>query len=570
MLSPRHQAVAAGLALSLTFAAAAAPQVASADTRTVTEADGALYEQGGTGLVESIASLFAGRTSSLSAVSLSDEMKYFTAFESGKNYDQGLSSGDGYNAMGYYQFDRRYALIPFIEQVYAYNPTKYAMFEGVLRQGSAIKSSSAPLYDSSSRSLTSTGALLNDAWHAAYRADAAEFSALQDSYAYNEYYKPVESTLRNRYGLDISGRSDAIKGLSWGMSNLFGPGGVRRFFDWAKADSGLSNDMSDRELALALTNAVIDHIKEYAPSQPQYWNGWINRYKREQSIVLNYVAEDEREAAATAPDASAESEPAAPSDGDADQDGTSAAGGAVSDADAPGESAAGSAGAAASSDEGLTVEKDAGSIDDEAVSPDADASTPEAAQPSGEETPDEKPAAEAPATDAGVADEAPADNEGAVASQDDSASAADAQADANTQPESTADQAPEEPRTFTVTFTSKGEVVDSAEVSAGQTVSATAKASQFSGYSFAGWYLNGEPFDFDTPITGDTELVAYYRKDKAADEKGKPEKRTASPDGLPQTGDNGAMVALGAVGVAMVGASAVALGAKRRQEDAGA
>ena len=42
----------------------------------------------------------------LSPVKLSDEMLYFAIYESGHNYDQGLSYGDGYNAMGYYQFDR--------------------------------------------------------------------------------------------------------------------------------------------------------------------------------------------------------------------------------------------------------------------------------------------------------------------------------------------------------------------------------------------------------------------------------------------------------------------------------
>ena len=42
--------------------------------------------------------------------SLSNEMKYFARFESNQNYDQGLSWGDGYHAMGYYQFDNRYSL----------------------------------------------------------------------------------------------------------------------------------------------------------------------------------------------------------------------------------------------------------------------------------------------------------------------------------------------------------------------------------------------------------------------------------------------------------------------------
>ena len=62
-------------------------------------------------------------TARLSPVKLSDEMLYFAIYESGHNYDQGLSYGVCYNAMGYYQLDRRYALVPFITAVYNYNPT---------------------------------------------------------------------------------------------------------------------------------------------------------------------------------------------------------------------------------------------------------------------------------------------------------------------------------------------------------------------------------------------------------------------------------------------------------------
>ncbi|WP_085829932.1 InlB B-repeat-containing protein [Collinsella vaginalis] len=575
MLSPRHQAVAAGLALSLTFAAAAVPQVAAAaDTRAVTEADGTLFEEGSQGLVESVASLFSARTSSLTAVSLSDEMKYFTAFESGKNYDQGLSAGDGYNALGYYQFDRRYSLIPSIEEVYAYNPTKYAMFAGVLNRASEIKNAGTSLYDSSAKSLTATGTLLNDAWHAAYRADAAEFSALQDSYAYNTYYKPVESILLSRYGVDLSGRADALKGLAWGMGNLFGTGGVQSFFDWAKADSGLSNDMSDREIALALTNAVIDHIKEYAPKQSQYWQGWINRYKREQQIVLGYIAEDEQAAAEsgagsgtpsgdTGSNANSASEGSSGADdsttaagsdaGEASTSSGAPAGGVIKDSDASGLASGSSDAAAGAGDETVndsTADAHAGS---ESNGEDSSGdSAGENAAGSGADT--------STTGDTGENQE----NDGQSAG--DTTGAAQMGGSGDTAIGSDDDSA-KTPATHTVTFTSKGAVVDSVKVVDGQTVSASAAATQFSGYSFVGWYLNGAPFDFSTPITADTELVAYYRKGV---QETSAERDTASPKALPQTGDNGTLIALAAAGTAAVGASAVALGAVRRREKNGA
>ena len=37
-------------------------------------------------------------------------------------------------------------------------------------------------------------------------------------------------------------------------------------------------------------------------------------------------------------------------------------------------------------------------------------------------------------------------------------------------------------------------------------------APTMTGYTFVGWELNGVPFDFTTPITGDVTLVAKYEK----------------------------------------------------------
>lgn len=397
----RHHAVVAGLMLSLTLGgvATAAPKVAtatqseglagssvagsaSAGTSSVgSTASGdksQIHKDDDGGLLASLFSLFSGRSAArLEPVSLSAEMKYFTRFESAQNYDQGFSAGDGYNAMGYYQFDRRWSLVPFMQQAYAYNPTKYAMFKPVLDRASELKSGT--IYDASSKRLTTIGQLASDAWHAAYKADPQEFAALQDSYAYNEYYLAVERTLKSGYGVDISDRADAVKGLAWGMCNLFGSSGVKSFFAWAVADSGMSDAMTDRELVEALCDAVVDHIKEYAPSQSRYWAGWINRYEKERAIVLQYVAEDEQEAAESQKPEAEEPGAAAPDTGEQQPDGT------VSDGDAqqPG----------ASTPDTEVAEPETGKSDTEVAEPETGKS--DAAAP---ETGEQKP--ETPKTDA--------------------------------------------------------------------------------------------------------------------------------------------------------------------------
>ena len=228
-------------------------------------------------------------SSSLQPVYLSDEMKYFTKYESNKNYDQGFSRGDGYNALGYYQFDRRYSLVGFMTDVYNYDSTKYGMFAAVIARASELSDGSVSLYDSETGRLTEVGQLAEDAWHAAYAADPSEFAALQDAWAYNNYYAVSERWLSNNLGISMSGRADCVKGLVWSMTNLFGAGGVRDFFYYAD----LSNDMTDREMVNALVDAVVENIVAEYPNQTHYHQGWINRYERERQDCLAYIAEDE-------------------------------------------------------------------------------------------------------------------------------------------------------------------------------------------------------------------------------------------------------------------------------------
>lgn len=331
-MKPQHQAIAAGLALTLAFGSATTPSTIYANTESETEgaqaADGAsdgstsdagddaatdestgeaLPEPGGYDraldyevdpaveteseampsiMMLSVNSLMASRAMSITPTSLSSEMRYFAENESGSNYDQGFSYYDGYNAMGFYQFDRRYSLLDFMEACYAYDPDTYAMFEPVIERGDELVS--GDIYDSSTKRLTKIGQLAQDAWHAAYAANPSEFSALQDNFAYQEYYLPVERILRKK-GVDISGRADCVKGLAWGLCNLFGSGGCQKFFD----DAELSDDMTDREFVNALCDAVVEGVYTYDYT---YADSYASRYERERATCLEYISEDEQDA----------------------------------------------------------------------------------------------------------------------------------------------------------------------------------------------------------------------------------------------------------------------------------
>lgn len=289
-MQPKHSAIVAGLTLALSFGAVSAPAPAAAEEPTpgvasdATDIDKGLYtQQSFSGVLRSV--------QGVSFVNVTAEMKYFTKYESHGNYNQGFSYGDGYNALGYYQFDRRWSLIPFMKQVYNYSPEKYSMLKDAIDRGSEISNTSNAMYENGQ--LTELGHIAQDAFQGAYNTDPVEFSALQDAYAYNSYYAVTEAWLKSGLGIDISGRADCVKGMVWSITNMCGTGGCRDFFRWAN----LSNDMSDREFVTALSNSVVNNVATKYASQPQYHEGWKNRYRNELKDCLVYIAEEEAAAA---------------------------------------------------------------------------------------------------------------------------------------------------------------------------------------------------------------------------------------------------------------------------------
>lgn len=367
-MQPKHSAIVAGLTLALSFGAVAAPATAMAEEPTpgvasdATDIDKGLYtQQSFSGVLRSV--------QGVSFVNVTDEMKYFTKYESHGNYNQGFSYGDGYNALGYYQFDRRWSLIPFMKQVYNYDSAKYGMLKAAIDRGSEISNANNPMY--ANGQLTELGRIAQEAFQGAYNTDPAEFSALQDAYAYNSYYAVTESWLKSALGIDVSGRADCVKGMVWSITNMCGTGGCQDFFRWAN----LSNDMTDREFVTALSNSVVNNVATKYASQPQYHEGWKNRYRNELKDCLVYIAEDETATATPVepeptPAPGPSMAPAAPvtptpgTDGDTDDDDTDAPstgvdgddtgnGGAASGGTAAGDSStSGSDGAAGGADSG--------------------------------------------------------------------------------------------------------------------------------------------------------------------------------------------------------------------------
>lgn len=381
----KHSAIVAGLTLALSFGAVSVPAPAAAEEPTpgvasdATDIDKGLYtQQSFSGVLRSV--------QGVSFVNVTPEMKYFTKYESHGNYNQGFSYGDGYNALGYYQFDRRWSLIPFMKQVYNYNPEKYSMLKDAIDRGSEISNTSNAMYENAQ--LTELGRIAQEAFQGAYNTDPAEFSALQDAYAYNSYYAVTEAWLKSGLGIDISGRADCVKGMVWSITNMCGTGGCRDFFRWAN----LSNDMSDREFVTALFNSVVNNVATKYSSQPQYHEGWKNRYKNELKDCLVYIAEDEAAAAtpvqpeptpapSPTPDSNDDSSDDANDDRmdapSTDADGNGSAGGTTNDGSTSNGSAAGDSSSSSSGNTGsdASVSTDADTSNSSTGSSDSSADT---------------------------------------------------------------------------------------------------------------------------------------------------------------------------------------------------
>lgn len=298
----------AGLEAGVSVDEAAASSAGESQTNYVAETTGVqvnkedYYSEEGS--PEALMSLFSmGRSASgLRPVNLSSDVTYFGAYEGG-SYAQTLSSGDGFHAVGYYQFDNRYGLLDFIRAVYAYDPSKYSMFEQFnYVADSTFKADNAMRQNGQ---FTALGVALNSSWKAAYTADAEEFSRLQDGWEYIKYIEPALDYLDSR-GIDIYSRADAVQGLCASLCNLFGPSGWHKlvggysdgydrngfYNSWKYWDGcGLNNDMTDAEFVSTLCDYVVENVGVFYKGQPQYHQGWQNRYKREKAQCLAMIAE---------------------------------------------------------------------------------------------------------------------------------------------------------------------------------------------------------------------------------------------------------------------------------------
>lgn len=115
------------------------------------------------------------------------------------------TNGDSGNAYGKYQFDRRYALVPFMRFCLEYDAGHYAGFETYISCGAG----SAALQNNSG---------LAKLWVQLCDKYPVEFETLQDVYAYQYYYLEAKKYIYNLYDIQMDNHGPAVKGSLFSMA----------------------------------------------------------------------------------------------------------------------------------------------------------------------------------------------------------------------------------------------------------------------------------------------------------------------------------------------------------------
>lgn len=128
-------------------------------------------------------------------------------------------NGDAGKAQGKYQFDYRYALVPFMKFCKEKYPKKFEGFSTYIAYGVG------------SSKLVSNASLAS-LWTKYCDKYPKIFERLQDTYAYQYYYLEVKKYLKNLYKIDLDDHSPAVKGSAFSMAIRSGAlTGAKKFCD---------------------------------------------------------------------------------------------------------------------------------------------------------------------------------------------------------------------------------------------------------------------------------------------------------------------------------------------------
>lgn len=212
------------------------------------------------------------------------DMLFFTRYESGTAaYAQ--TGGDHGRAYGKYQFDYRYSLVPLIRFCYGADPVTFTEFYAFtfLQAGDkrliSGNDKAIPEADLDVETASVQPLDLACAWTAVYNRNPVLFTALQDQFAMNSYYKPAENILK-AHGIHMDTRTYVERGA---------------VFSYAVQEG--SSVAADGVIAAGITDATpsrdfLNMLYDYRWTDPRGWNKnilYYSRYQREKAEALGIL-----------------------------------------------------------------------------------------------------------------------------------------------------------------------------------------------------------------------------------------------------------------------------------------
>lgn len=202
-------------------------------------------------------------------VAITDKMLFFTQFESGSSgYAQ--TGGDNGCACGMYQFDYRYALLPFVKYCYAADPVLFKEFKTYANYSLTTVN----------KAKLKGNAKFFTAWKTIYNRSPEGFARYQDNYAKMEYYDVSANYMFVNYGINMTGRSDVVKGAVFSYSIQHGAQTAAKAVKAAK----ITNATSDLDFLIKLY--------DYRWSSSSGWAKraiYKSRYQAERALAISLL-----------------------------------------------------------------------------------------------------------------------------------------------------------------------------------------------------------------------------------------------------------------------------------------
>ncbi len=129
----------------------------------------------------------------------------------------------------------------------------------------------------------------NAAWEELGRKDPEGFGSMQSLYAKPVYYDTAANNLKNKYGLDIAGRSQALQEVLFSNSVQHGSHyGAQVFEEAAKLAGKPLSEMTDAEIIHNIYEVKLNDLS-WSSGSPDLRPGLFSRWKNERQDALNML-----------------------------------------------------------------------------------------------------------------------------------------------------------------------------------------------------------------------------------------------------------------------------------------